>query len=254
MFKDWYIRVDGERLAEQAPLLQRLQANPEIYLKAGMIKELAPKTVNALAGVLADFSSHTVHAPFMDVWPGAADDDIRRLSLELMRRTMDLAAAWKSMLVVMHFNYDPIYYTEYFRQWLDRAAEFFRMLLRENDGPLIALENIAEPTPYIALQLFDKVNRPRLVHCFDFGHHHVFARIPMDEWLYYLAPRRHIHFHFHDNLGGSDDHLAMGQGGIHWLAAKAALCGLKCPFSITLEPHTVKTLRTSAAFYKKNFL
>ena len=94
------------------------------------------------------------------------------------------------MLVVMHFNYDPIYYRQQFPQWLERAADFFATLLDEHDGPLIALENIAEPTPYIALQLLNKAGQPRLVHCFDFGHHHVFARIPFAEWLFYLAPRR----------------------------------------------------------------
>jgi sugar phosphate isomerase/epimerase len=254
MVKDWYIRVDCEHLAEQAPLLKRLRAKPEVYFRARTVRELRPNTVRDLARVLAGFPSHTLHAPFMDVWPGAADDEIRRLGLDLMRKTMDLAASLNSLLVVMHFNFDPIYYSEHFQQWLERTAEFYRTLLREDDGPLIALENIAEPTPYIALQLFREVDRPRLVHCFDFGHHHVFARIPMEEWLFYLAPRRHIHFHFHDNDGGSDAHLAMGQGRIHWAAARAALCGLNCPFSITLEPHTDDILRASAAYFKKNFL
>jgi len=254
MFKDWYVRVASERLVAQAPLLSRLQANPEVSLTAEKLRKFTPKTIRDHAGVLADFSSHTIHAPFMDVWPGAADDEIRCLSLELMQRTMDLAAAWKSLLVVMHFNFDPVYYSEHFGQWLDRAAEFYRTLLGVGDGPMIALENIAEPTPYIVLQLLKKIEHPRLVHCFDFGHHNVFARISMEEWLFYLAPRRHIHFHFHDNDGRRDDHVAMGQGGIDWPAAKAALNGLNCPFSITLEPHSVDILRASAAYFKKNFL
>jgi sugar phosphate isomerase/epimerase len=254
VFKDWFIRVAGERLATQASLLGKIKANPEIYIKAEKLKEFTPKTISAYAAILADFPSHTIHAPFMDVWPGAVDEDIRRLSLEHMQRIMDLASAWKSFLVVMHFNYDPIYYSQHFRQWLGRAAEFYQLLLHESDGPLIALENIAEPTPYIALQLVKKIDRPRLIHCFDFGHHNVFARIPLEEWLFYLAPRRHIHFHFHDNFGRNDDHLAIGQGNIDWQAAKAAISGLACPFSITLEPHSLDVLRASAANFKKIFL
>jgi sugar phosphate isomerase/epimerase len=254
MFKDWYVRVSSERLAAQAALLGKIKANPEIYIKAEKLKALTARTIREYAGMLADFSSHTIHAPFMDVWPGAADDDVRRLSLERMQRTMDLAAAWKSLLVVMHFNYDPIYYSQHFRRWLDRAAEFYQVLLSDSDGPLIALENIAEPTPYVALQLVKKIDHPRLIHCFDFGHHHVFGRIPVAEWLFYLAPRRHIHFHFHDNFGRSDDHLAIGQGRIDWPAAKTAIQGLACPFSITLEPHSDDILRASAAYFKKAFL
>ncbi|MBN2399697.1 MAG: sugar phosphate isomerase/epimerase [Candidatus Aminicenantes bacterium] len=254
MFKDWFIRVAGERLGVQAPLLGKIGANPEIYIQAEKLKGFSTKTVKAYAAILAEFHSHTIHAPFMDVWPGAVDDDVRRVSLEHMQRVMELASAWRSFLVVMHFNYDPIYYSQHFSGWLDRAAEFYQILLQSSDGPFIALENIAEPTPYVVLQLMKKIDNPRLIHCFDFGHHNVFARIPVPEWLFYLAPRRHIHFHFHDNFGRCDDHLAMGRGSIDWQAAKAAIRGLNCPFSITLEPHSPDVLRASAAFYKKTFL
>lgn len=254
MFKDLFIRVPGERLAAQAPLLHDLAACPELYISAERLKEYGPETSRSTAALLGEFPGHTLHAPFMDVWPGAADDDVRHLGFEQMRRVMGLAADWKSRLVVMHFNYDPIYYSHHVSQWLERAAAFYRALLVEGDGPLIALENIAEATPHIVLQLMKKIAHPRLIHCFDLGHHHVFARIPIDEWLFYLAPQRHIHFHFHDNFGHSDDHLAMGRGNIDWPATKAALSGLECPFSIALEPKSLENLRASAAFYKKTFL
>ena len=99
-----------------------------------------------------------------------------------------------------------------------------------------------------------KIAHPRLVHCVDVGHHHVFARIPLPEWLFYLSPRRHIHFHFHDNSGRADDHLAMGKGSVDWPAVKAAIRSLDCPFSIALEPKSLENLRTSAAYFKKTFL
>ena len=254
MFKDLFIRVASERLARETPLLIKMKANPEIYIKAEKLREFTPKAIGDFAKILSVFSSHTIHAPFMDVWPGAVDEDIRRLGLEQMQKIMEIATAWKSLLVVMHFNYDPLYYRQQFGQWLNRAAQFFQTLLVKRDGPLIALENIAESTPYIALQLMKKIDRPRLIHCFDFGHHHVFARIPSEEWLFYLNPGRHIHFHFHDNFGHNDDHLALGQGNINWLAAKAAIGSLNCPFSITLEPHSANILRSSIAYFQKHFL
>jgi sugar phosphate isomerase/epimerase len=251
MFKNLFIRIPGEHLAREAPLLVKLKANPEIYIKAEKLKEFTPKTIRDFAKILSVFPSHTIHAPFMDVWPGAADEDIRRLGLEQMQKIMEIASAWKSLLVVMHFNYDPIYYRQQFQKWLGRTAEFYQTLLQKSAGSFIALENIAEPTPYIALQLVKKIDRPRLIHCFDFGHHHVFARIPLEEWLFYLDPRRHIHFHLHDNFGHNDDHLALGQGNIDWPAAKTAISKLNCPFSITLEPHSADILRASAAYFKK---
>jgi sugar phosphate isomerase/epimerase len=254
MFKNLFIRVASEQLTREVPLLMQMKAKPEIYIRAEKLKEFNAKTIKDFAKILSAFPSHTIHAPFMDVWPGAVDEDIRRLGLEQMQKIMEIATAWKSLLVVMHFNYDPIYYRQQFQQWLNRAAQFYQILLQERDGPFIALENIAEPTPYIALQLMKIIDRPRLIHCFDFGHHHVFARIPFEEWLFYLDPGCHIHFHFHDNYGQFDDHLALGQGNINWPAAKAAISKLDCPFSIALEPHSTDILRTSAAYFKKHFL
>jgi len=253
MFDDLFIRVASERLAQDAPAIAALDAGPEIYIKAEKLGEFTPRVIAATRGLLGDFPGHTVHAPFMDTWPGAADEDVRRLSLEKMRRVMGIAAELESRLVVMHFNYDPIYYRQTFPQWLERAARFFSTLLIEREGPLIALENIAEPTPHVSLQLLEKIDHPRLVHCFDFGHHHVFARIPFAEWLFYLKPRGHIHFHLHDNHGDCDDHLALGQGSIDWEAAKAVIAGMPCPFSIALEPHSDAMRHASAVFYRKHF-
>jgi sugar phosphate isomerase/epimerase len=254
MFEDVFIRVASERLAEEAAAIAACGAGPEVYIKAERIPAFTPRSVAAFRKILGDFPGHTVHAPFMDVCPGAADRDVRQLSLEKMRRTMGIAADLGSRLVVMHFNYDPIYYRVHFADWLERAAAFFTQLLAEHDGPLIALENIAEPTPHVVLQLMEKAGQPRLVHCFDFGHHHVFARIPFSEWLFYLHPRDHIHFHLHDNRGDNDDHLALGQGSIDWQAAKEAIAGLSCPFSIALEPKSLESRSASAAYYRRYFL
>lgn len=254
MFDDLFIRVASERLAGEAEAIAALGAGPEIYIRAEQLDAFTPRAIAATRKVLARFPRHTVHAPFMDIWPGAADDDVRRLSLEKMNRTMGIAAELGSLLVVMHFNYDPIYYRQQFPQWLERAAGFFATLLAGHEGPLIALENIAEPTPYIALQLLNKAAQARLVHCFDFGHHHVFARIPFAEWLFYLAPRGHIHFHLHDNPGDVDDHLALGRGTIDWPGVKTALAALSCPFSIALEPKSRDVMNASAAYYRDHFL
>jgi len=254
MFEDLFLRVASERLDREAAGIARLKAGPEIYISAARLKDFTPRGVAAAKKILNDFPAHTIHAPFIDIWPGAADEDVRLLSLDKMRRVMEIAASLRSRLVVMHFNYDPLYYRQQFPQWLERSACFFSELLQEHDGPLIALENISEATPHIVLQLLAKARQPRLVHCFDFGHHHVFARIPFQEWLFYLNPRDHIHFHLHDNRGDFDDHLAMGQGDIDWQEAKKAISGLACPFSIALEPKSQDVLRASAAFYRKNFL
>lgn len=254
MLEDLFVRVEGQRLDEEAAAIAHAGAGPEIYFAAEPLRRLTGRSVAGLRRLLARFPAHTLHAPFMDVWPGAADPAVRALSLETMRRALGLAADLGSRLVVMHYNYDPIYYRQGFAGWLERAAEFYAALLDERDGPLVALENIADPTPYVALRLMERASRPRLVHCFDFGHHQVFGRIPFSEWLFYLRPRGHIHFHLHDNLGGRDDHLALGAGSIDWAEARTAIAALACPFTIALEPKSAATRDASLAYYRAHFL
>jgi len=93
-----------------------------------------------------------------------------------------------------------------------------------------------------------------LIHCFDFGHHHVFGKIPFQEWLFYLNPQRHLHFHIHDNKGDRDTHLPPGRGSIDWFKVKKALSRLEVDYSIALEPHTREDLLESLAFYRRFFL
>ncbi len=254
MFEDLYVRVAAENLEAEAAVLAAAGAAPELFVPAARLRRLTPRAAAAWRRILAPFPAHTLHAPFMDVWPGADDDAVRSLSLDTMRRAMALAAGLGSRLVVMHYNHDPVYYRWDLDGWLERAAEFYAALLDEFPGPLIALENIADPTPYVALRLVEKAARPRLVHCFDFGHHHVFATLPFPEWLYYLKPRGHIHFHVHDNHGGADEHLAPGCGSIDWQEARKAMAALSCPFSVALEPKSAANRDAAIAYYRKRFL
>lgn len=254
MLEDLFVRVEGERLDKEAAAIAAAGAGPEVYFAAEPLRRLTGRAMAGLRRLLAGFPAHTLHAPFMDVCPGAADPAVRALSLETMRRALGLAADLGSRLVVMHYNYDPIYYRQGFAGWMERAAEFYAALLDGRDGPLIALENIADPTPYVGLRLTERVSRPRLVHCFDFGHHQVFGRIPFREWLLYLRPRGHVHFHLHDNLGGRDDHLALGAGSIDWVEAREAIASLACPFTIALEPKSAATRDASLAYYRTHFL
>ena len=254
MFEDLFVRIPFERLLSQSDSPLPEKVNPEIYIDGDTLKKLNAARIKRVQRQLEPFSGLTLHAPFIDISPGAFDADVRRISIVKMDKMLDLAESWSAKLVVMHFNYNPIYYRQQFARWLDQAAVAYCQLLEPKRKPLIALENIAEPSPEIAKQLVERVNHPRLVHCFDFGHHHVFGRVPFDQWLKRLEPRHHIHFHVHDNHGRQDDHLPPGQGSINWQRARQAMTGPGILFSVALEVHSPQGVATGLDFYRKNFL
>ena len=252
MFSDLFARVPLERLKSEHTQLQRQELNPEVYISGAAVRQLSAIGRRRFERLLAAFAGHTLHAPFLDLAPGALDDDVRDLTRRKLDRVMEAAAQWGSRLVVMHFNYDPVYYRGYFPGWLERAAELFRGLAAS--GPRIALENISEPTPAVYLQLAECIGSDRIIPCFDFGHHRVFATVSFEKWLRALRPCRRIHFHLHDNDGDRDSHLPLGQGRIDWVRAKRAMASLGADFSVTLESHTPRDLDLSLAYYRRHFL
>jgi len=254
MFRDFFVRAPFDKLQKDPGFYLDLGLNPEIFINGESLSRFDPAETARGRALTRRFSAHTLHAPFLDVSPGASDTEIRRLSLEKMLRICRIAEEWESKLIVMHFNYDPIYYRNAFPEWLKRAAEFFRTLLDSCQNPMIALENIAEPTPYVALRLQQEIGRDRAVHCFDFGHHNVFGELAVAEWLFYLQPRRHLHFHVHDNHGDDDTHLPPGQGAIDWHEARELMAALPVDFTVTMEPHNRENLLQSVAFYRSFFL
>jgi sugar phosphate isomerase/epimerase len=255
MFDDFFVRVPLPQLRADAEELRRDGLAPEIAISGPVLKQIRRSDAPVWRRRLGLFRGHTLHAPFIDMLPGSIDSEVRRAAFVKMRKVMDLAADWGSRLVVMHANYDPIYYRHRPEVWLERAADFFSRLLEDGAaGPLIAVENIADPTPDILLQLTAAVNNPRLIHCFDFGHHHVFGRLSFPGWLARLPAGGPLHFHLHDNSGGDDEHLPLGRGTIDWKTARGIMAGLARPFTVTLEPHGRELRDEAILSYRERFL
>jgi len=254
VFKDYFVRVNTALLEEEADFFLQSGFNPELYLTGRDLMVLNNRERKKLQSRLERFDRHTLHAPFFDISPGGFDDQIRSLSYRKLKAVMELADRFGTELVVVHMNYDPVYYQESYRRWLERAARFFSDLIRESSVSRIALENIAEPTPEVSLQLIAAVDHPRMIHCFDVGHFHVFGSISLSDWFSRVGPVDRIHFHFHDNRGKSDQHLPVGEGSIPWVELRDRIRQSFRHFTITLECHNKPDLIRSIANYREIFL
>jgi len=253
-FENYFVRISCDLLKEDHTEFFKLGISPELYMDSCGLNHIANGLEEEFADILGKFPSHTIHAPFLDISTGGYDDDIRELSFQKLARVLELGKSWKTSLVVIHYNYDRLYYRESLKRWLARSVDFFKRLTESPDHPVIAMENIDDPAPDVALELEERVGRNRIIHCFDYGHHHVFGRIGSTEWLDRLRSEKSIHFHFHDNDGSGDDHLPLGEGKINWMQAKKDIQGLNMDFSVTLEPHSKENMLRSLKYYRENFL
>ncbi len=253
-FDNYFVRISCDLLRTDYKEFLDLGISPEVYMDSCSLNSFEGEGKEDFKFILKKFKANTIHAPFLDISTGGNDDDIRELSFRKLSKVLELGREWGSDLVVIHYNYDRLYYRQGLDIWLDRSTEFFKRLSNIPDHPVIAIENIDDPVPDVALELERRTGNDRMVHCFDYGHHNVFGQISSTDWLKQISSDKQIHFHFHDNNGTGDDHMPMGEGNIDWEKARLDILDLGTNFSVTLEPHSKDNLLRSLKYFQKYFL
>ena len=190
--------------------------NPEVFFSAETLdhliwEELAAQSLTLHAAGLAT----TIHAPFMDLNPGALDPTIRKATHRRFQQVFQAAELLRPSVIVFHPGFDELRYGENRMAWLKNSISFWEELLprAKEVGCAIAVENIFEKEPSTLLWLLEAINDPSFRHCFDVGHWNMFTTVSMDKWLAELGPYI-AECHIHDNRGHSDEHLPLGEGQI----------------------------------------
>jgi sugar phosphate isomerase/epimerase len=230
----------------------REQINPEIAFTSAVLDHFTNRDYDATGKILREAGRFvTFHGPFMDLRPGAIDPKIRQASLERFRRLFEIAASFRPQSIVFHPSYDEKYYVSSGRKWLGNSIDTWAQLvpLAEGLDARIALENVYEADPgYLGL-LLDALPRKRVGFCFDTGHFNVFSGVPLEVWMDRLGSRL-IEIHLHDNQGGLDEHLPVGEGTFPFLRLFAILKERKLRPILTLEAHSEKNLAKTLANIK----
>lgn len=231
------------QMIEAREILEMLAGHavgPEIYLSAATLDGLSPSRAEAASDAVrsAGLRSVTFHAPFEDLWPGARDEEIRRLTVRRLRQAIDLAPLFRPTGIVMHggyfdwlFDFDP-------DRWLAPATRTFAELAEAADGAGVDLflENVFDDVPDHLLRLRAAVGSERLGFCFDPGHASLFSRLPVQKWIEALGPGLR-EMHVHDNRGTRDDHLPVGEGSINFRGVILAARDAGAKPVLTVEPH-----------------
>lgn len=219
--------------------------DPEIAFSAADLDRLAPADLAPLARRLSG-RRPTIHAPFHDLNPGALDPLVRDATVRRFCQTLAAADALGGSLVVFHPGYEKWKYGLQPRLWLEASLDFWPPFLElaERQDCRLTVENIFEDDPQTLLELVQTLDSPRFGHCFDVGHWHLFCGSDLEEWIRLQAPRL-FHLHLHDNCGGADEHLPVGDGTVPFPLLFDLLEGCGASPSMTLEAHSRESLRRS---------
>jgi len=211
-----FAHLPYSQFAEHLPFFLERRLNPEIFLSGDALEALSPGELAQAAALLqGEGLSCTIHAPFMDLNPGSLEPLLRDATLRRFDQVLDAAQLLRPEVMVFHPGFDRWRYGEATEQWLRLSVAAWRAVLdrARSIGTVIAVENIFEEEPSTLRALFEAVDDPLLVHCFDVGHWNLFKKVGMEQWFEALGARI-AEVHIHDNFGTRDDHAPPGEGAI----------------------------------------
>jgi sugar phosphate isomerase/epimerase len=246
-----HVHVPFRQLEELLPFLLERRLQPEVAFKGPDLDQLDQAQLRRIAARLANADlAVTVHAPFLDLNPGATDPLVQDVTFRRYQQALHAAATLGARLIVFHPGYDVWRYGQQQQLWIEQNLRFWPPLLVEaaRANCVMTLENIFEPEPLLLAGLLNTFSSPWLGHCFDIGHWRLFASVTMEEWFSALGHRMR-HLHLHDNFGMKDDHLPMGEGSIDFtpLFAQLRTTPNEDRPSATLEAHSQESLLRALA-------
>lgn len=170
---------------------------------------------------------YALHAPFADINIAAYDAFVR----ETVLRRLEASIRWASALGVEALVFHPgakgameLFYPGI--AWRMNLESVRRLLKFARDyGVSAMIENVPEPFPFLLKSVedferfYDEVGLDVMM-VLDIAH--ASLRGETEEFIRRFRGRMG-HIHVSDNLGGSDEHLQLGEGSIDWEKTMAAV-------------------------------
>jgi sugar phosphate isomerase/epimerase len=180
----------------------------ELQLTSEILDKFTLKEFGLLKKLIGN-RTVTVHAPFLDLNPGALDSLVLEATRKRFRETLVAAKVLNAEVIVFHTGYHPEKVDPIYEEWFDRTLETFSEVASEAHC-LIALENVFDRSP-IHLERLLRFLPKNVGVCIDVGHLNLFSEVPLSEWIERFKGRIY-EFHIHDNGGQKDEHSPLGSG------------------------------------------
>lgn len=242
-----HIHVPFHKIPEHLDFILKKRLNLEVYISSAVLDAVSREEVVRLKKALSHDPSLSLHAPFMDLSPGAVDSRIREVTMERFMHVLSLSKVLKPKVAVFHSGYEKWKYALNVDLWLEKSLMTWRPITEKASdmGIKIAIENIFEDEPSNLKLLMESMNSPDFGICFDTGHFNLFSKEPLEHWMEALTPYI-LELHLHDNNRSSDQHLPIGEGNFDFDKFFRLLKNKDCIY--TIEAHSPEHVMKSMEY------
>jgi sugar phosphate isomerase/epimerase len=210
-----HVHIPYPKLKDYFELLRKRRYDLEIYFSAAVLDQIERDDLETLKKSLDWNPSLSLHAPFMDMNPGAVDPMVRSVTQVRFRQLLNTASVLRPRVSVFHAAYDRWRYGGRKDIWLSNSLDTWRKVMEtaSNIGMRVAVENVFDEDPDALAMLIGEIGHPDFGFCFDTGHWNLFTTVPLEQWFERLG-KHLVEVHLHDNDGKADSHWAVGRGTI----------------------------------------
>jgi len=243
-----HVHIPFPKLKDYFEMIRVRRYDLEIYFSAAVLDQIEKVDLEKLLERLDWNPKLTLHAPFMDLNPGAVDPMVRSVTQVRFRQLLNIAAILKPRAVVFHAAYDRWRYGGRKDVWLDYSLDTWHKVMESASkiGLRVAVENVFDEDPEALQMLIEKIDSPDFGFCFDTGHVNLFTKVPLEQWFQSLG-RHLVEVHLHDNNGAADSHWALGRGTVDF-EKFFSLMHTHAPLPVfTIEAHDKDDIETSLA-------
>jgi sugar phosphate isomerase/epimerase len=253
-----HIHIPYGHLRDYLALVRKRRYDLEIYMPASVLSQLERADLEVLLDNLDWHPALTLHAPFMDLNPGAVDPMVRSATQVRFKQLLAIASVLKPRAVVFHAAYDRWRYAGKKDLWLESSMETWPRVMESAEkivGMRVAVENVFDEDPEALALLIERVGNPNFGFCFDTGHFNLFSTVTMEAWFERLG-KHLVEVHLHDNKGDEDSHRALGKGTVDFNRFFQLIRQNGAKPVYTIEAHDVEDIEPSLekvrAFMKGN--
>lgn len=248
-----HIHVPYDSVDRYLSFIKKEKLDLEIYFGSRIFDNITKDDIVTLKKRLDYNPDLSIHAPFMDLSPGAVDLKVRDVTIRRFSDVLDFAEILKPKVIVFHSGYDKWKFDGRVDIWLEGSLMTWRSINKRaaDMGVKIAIENIFEDEPDNLRVLAEEMNSENFGLCFDTGHFNLFSKLPLAKWLE-MIKMYILELHLHDNSRYADHHLPIGDGDFDFASLFRKIEGIDCVY--TIEAHTIEHVNTSMVRLKEYFL